>query len=478
MSQPKISIVVAARDIARYIDACLESLRAQSFEDIEVIVVDDGSVDETPERVQEFIRRSDESRFRLMSTSGNGPGGARNIGVAAAAGEFLSFVDGDDVVVPEFLEELHRALQIGSVDLAVCNAYRFRGEVRFPSVLHQKVFDSTPRTTNIRESPHLLYDMTVWNKLYRRDFWERNVGSFPVRGMNEDIIPSLKAHLAAGSVYLIHEPLYGWRRRESGPQSLTQMRASSEALDNRISVVNESLQLLGRVQPELLGAAQEKCLDFDLALHLERALQVDDCYLSRLAEAVRISFPRQWNQEFANLRVDRRLQYRLLAHGLFDDIRSLQAAWRAGRFQGRFVPAPKGDGFRLAMGQEVSAPAEQILLTTLASVQELTIRVRSAHKDRSGIRSNLILVTESPVRLAAGSFYDVVDGDGVVIHARVQVKERTENRSEYSVDGSRFGLTRRMDRIKGLVPRLEEPNLSVGRVGLIGVGMGRRHWMR
>ncbi len=106
MSTPRVSVVVPAFNVARYVDACLGSLQAQDFTAWECIVVDDGSTDDTAERVQAQA----DARIRLLSQENRGVSAARNAGLAAARGELLLFLDADDLLHPHALRRLSAAL--------------------------------------------------------------------------------------------------------------------------------------------------------------------------------------------------------------------------------------------------------------------------------------------------------------------------------------------------------------------------------
>src|SRR5262249_38360540 len=93
---PELSIVVPIYNVAPYLAACLESLAAQTFEDFEVVMVDDGSTDDSGEIAAGFAARDD--RFRLVTKANGGLGAARNTGIDHASGNFLAFVDSDDLI--------------------------------------------------------------------------------------------------------------------------------------------------------------------------------------------------------------------------------------------------------------------------------------------------------------------------------------------------------------------------------------------
>src|SRR6478736_7892917 len=106
---PRVSVVVPIYNVEHYLRDCLESLATQTFEDLQVVMVDDGSTDGSAAIAQEFAER--DPRFTLVSQANGGLSAARNTGIESATGELLAFVDSDDVVAPNAYE-----LLVGTLD--------------------------------------------------------------------------------------------------------------------------------------------------------------------------------------------------------------------------------------------------------------------------------------------------------------------------------------------------------------------------
>ena len=119
---PRISVVVPVYDVEAYLAPCLQSIARQSERDLEVIVVDDGSADASRAIAERFAER--DPRFRVIAQPNGGLGSARNTGVAHARGEFLAFVDGDDVVADDAYRRLLGSLERTGSDLATGNVQR------------------------------------------------------------------------------------------------------------------------------------------------------------------------------------------------------------------------------------------------------------------------------------------------------------------------------------------------------------------
>ncbi|MDX6663914.1 MAG: CDP-glycerol glycerophosphotransferase, partial [Solirubrobacteraceae bacterium] len=119
----RISVVVPVYNVEEYLRECLQSVADQSFKDLEVVMVDDGSTDSSPAIAQEFAGRDE--RFRVVTQANGGLGNARNNGAAIATGEFLNFLDSDDVLPRHAIRMLVRSLDKTGSDFATGNVHRF-----------------------------------------------------------------------------------------------------------------------------------------------------------------------------------------------------------------------------------------------------------------------------------------------------------------------------------------------------------------
>lgn len=207
-----VSIIVPIYDVEPYLEACLESLVAQTWSDIEVVMVDDGSPDSSAEIAEAFAAR--DARFRLIRQENAGLGTARNTGIGHATGEFLAFVDSDDMLPLTAIETMVCSLRESGSDFATGNVLRFSGQGVRQSAMHKVIFADSVRRTHVTRDEILLKDRLVTNKLWRRSFWDEHGLSFPEGVLWEDIAVSLPAHFLAESVDVLSTPVYLWRERE------------------------------------------------------------------------------------------------------------------------------------------------------------------------------------------------------------------------------------------------------------------------
>jgi CDP-glycerol glycerophosphotransferase len=281
----RVSVVVPVHNVAAYLDTCLESLAQQTMEDLEVVIVDDGSTDESPEIAARFAAR--DPRFRLVSQPNAGLGAARNTGVAHASGEFLAFVDSDDAVTPRAYEALLGALDRTGSDFASGNARRLTSFGTVPVPFLAATFERTRLRTHITRFPGLRVDRTAWNKLFRRSFWDEHRFRFPEGVLYEDIPVTLPAHYVARSVDVLQEPVYLWRLREGDDLSITQRRTETKALRDRVSAVDYVSRFLGERRMALSKSLYDRsAVRHDLRLFLAVLPGAGDEYRALFLELV------------------------------------------------------------------------------------------------------------------------------------------------------------------------------------------------
>lgn len=281
--RPRLSVVVPFQDVEIYLEECLESIARQTFGDLEVILVDDGSTDTSTEIARKFCAR--DPRFRLIRQAAHGPGHARNAGIRAVHrdGEFLAFVDGDDVIPEHAYEVLVRTLEKSGSDFVSGNVQMMNSSTKWQSPLHRAPMERARRGTHITKFDALIYDRTVWNKVFRRSFWDRHGIAFPEGVLYEDSWVNMFAHFRADKVDVITDYVYFWRRREGGAApSITQRHTEIGNLRDRVAAVQSVSRFLGRHRSPEFDVHKRKydlaCLKSDLMLHLKVLPDTDQEY--------------------------------------------------------------------------------------------------------------------------------------------------------------------------------------------------------
>lgn len=225
----KVSLVVPVYNTEKYLRRCLESVAAQSLAEIEVLVVDDGSPDNSAAIIREFAAR--DTRFRLLATPNGGVAKARNLGLDAASGEYVTFVDSDDSIRPKLAESLYEAAKKNGADIAVCNLIRFyeNGRQEAPFI------DFHGHTLLFPKENHYAYVKKVFigeeglagsvcNKLFRRE-WLLSTGvRFLARDFifAEDTMFLYQVLPQAQRVCIVDQPLYLYRQHGSSESHIYQ----------------------------------------------------------------------------------------------------------------------------------------------------------------------------------------------------------------------------------------------------------------
>ncbi len=328
MTSPRISVVVPFFNNAGDLADCLDSIAAQSVTDLEVIMVDDGSTDRSAEIAR--AKAAADPRFTLVPAAGHGgPGGARNRGVARARGEFLAFVDGDDMLPGNAYELLLHALDRSGSDFASGAVFRVGPKGLQPSALHTLAIKGRQQGTHITRTPRLLYDVSVWNKLFRRGFWERHRLAFPENVVWEDLRLMTKAHVLARAVDVIPEVVYYWRERAHGGLSITQSRSSIANLRDRMTALADIDGFIAaRSTAALLRAHQRKALKNDLWLYVCDLHRVTAGYRAEFAELAGGYLGHVGRRVLRSLPATHKLAYHLISAGAMPQAAEL-AAWMA-----------------------------------------------------------------------------------------------------------------------------------------------------
>jgi CDP-glycerol glycerophosphotransferase len=311
---PLVSVVIPIYNVEAYLRECLQSVARQTVGDLEVIMVEDGSTDGSGSIAQEFASR--DARFRLIRQANGGLGNARNTGADAATGEFLAFVDSDDVLPREAYELLLDALRKTGSDFATGNVYRLASVGVSQSRFLAKVFVETRLKTHVTRFRPLLADRIVPNKLWRRSFWDAHGYRFPEGVAHEDIPVVLPAQFAARSVDVIAEPVYLYRIREGldvADQSITQRRLDQRVLLDRVAAVEHVRDHLAHEGPRRARRWYEQSVVAeDLMYFLNVLDNADDEYRAVFLDRVNAFLDRAGRHAYDELLAIDRLKWHLV----------------------------------------------------------------------------------------------------------------------------------------------------------------------
>lgn len=234
---PVISIVVPIYNQDRYLAQCVDSLLCQSFSDVEIILVDDGSTDQSGAMCDRYGGR--DSRIRVIHKGNGGLSDARNAGIDAASGEYIGFVDSDDFVAKDLYEKLITSLKKEDADIAVCSCTIVDEEGRFMPRENEKcvLSDCTYTGGQILNGQGAYWlNVVAWNKLYKRTVFAEL--RYPKGKYHEDEFVFHKIYAQAKKVVTISDKLYFYRRTQGSitdPKNVFFTLDRAEAMYGRIN---------------------------------------------------------------------------------------------------------------------------------------------------------------------------------------------------------------------------------------------------
>lgn len=210
-NKQKVSVIVPVYNVENYIEECIESIVSQTYTNLEIILVIDGSTDASEEICRRYEKR--DHRIKLILQENQGLSGARNTGISAASGSLLSFVDSDDFLDGQMIEKMVNSLEESNAQMAVCGMYRYyswTNKVR-KSVSNKKVLSGGEVLESILTED--VIGNYSCNKLVKRTLFDGIL--YPVGKVFEDVFTIYKVVGKCERICVIPDALYYYRQRES-----------------------------------------------------------------------------------------------------------------------------------------------------------------------------------------------------------------------------------------------------------------------
>lgn len=241
---PRFSLIVPMYNVERFIPLCLKSLINQSYENFEIICVDDGSPDHCKDLIKEYGKH--DRRIKLIEQTNKGLGGARNTGVRAARGEYILFVDSDDWLSLNTLSAINDTIIKNPTDLGIISYNEFVDmtmQMIIPPT--DKLFEKSDTETT-EDRKRLLHFLPVaWTKYYKRTFFIDQNLFFTENVCFEDFYIHVKALICAQSIAFCPNALYYYRIREN---SIMQSAYSEKKIDDLMTAFKDTLCWLKKTE--------------------------------------------------------------------------------------------------------------------------------------------------------------------------------------------------------------------------------------
>lgn len=228
-----ISVIVPVYNVADYLEQCLDSILNQTYKEFEVILVDDGSTDTSYSICDEYVKR--DSRFHLFRQENKGLSAARNAGLELCRGGYVTFVDSDDFVSPEYLQRMIENLKQADADIAICEHYRLEnGTFYFQKhdLNDREIISSRDAFKRI----HQVNYAVAWGKLFKSSLF-RYV-RFPVGRVYEDSFTLPKLYMFCEKIVVLPDELYCYRQRST---SIINSQYSFEKIADHLAVYEEMI---------------------------------------------------------------------------------------------------------------------------------------------------------------------------------------------------------------------------------------------
>lgn len=225
MSDIKVSVIVPVYNVEKYLRQCLDSIINQTLKEIEILCINDGSTDSSPEILKEYEEK--DSRIKIINKKNAGLSAARNQGLELAKGEYVSFIDSDDWINETFCEALYTAAKKYDSDIACGGIVRVTGKRQRNKLIYKKeeFTKDTDKKNRLTKTPVFSY---VWNKIYKRESLIKSGVTFPVGRVFEDVTWSIKAIYYLNGVVTTPSALYYYRKT---PTSIMSAKSEKNAKD-------------------------------------------------------------------------------------------------------------------------------------------------------------------------------------------------------------------------------------------------------
>ena len=397
MTEPYLSVIVACYNEQDYVEQCLDSIANTNFplENMEVLMVDDDSTDETSAIIDKYAEKY--KCFRALHKTNGGISSTRNYGMKHARGKYIAFVDGDDIVPSDAYSNLIYKARKNQSDVVAGFVKRFDKDRYENSFLHSFAIHDDYDDTNLDDNHDLLYDTTVWNKIYRRQFLVENNIKFIEGMIYEDIPFTLEVHLKSKKTSIIENVVYEWRWRES-TDSITQTRNALDNFESRLKALKISLDMLHKFgysdQSSLVKDFKFKAIRLDINLFIENLGDNEEEYIYSVQRLV-YKFLRDWNlwdsELFNKLSLKQQTMYYGIKKSNYDLINQFtyrktigifKSSWRGHKYS--FITPELEDDFGLKKFltlDQNNSPIDQIIRNVnVTSITDGQFEMRGAFK--------------------------------------------------------------------------------------------------
>ena len=282
----KISVIVPVYNVEQYLERCIDSIINQTYKNLEIILVNDGSTDNSGQLCDELAKKDD--RIRVIHKKNGGLSDARNVGVDEAKAELIGFIDSDDYIDEDMYELLINNLKAANADLSMCGHYDVYNNVLEAQVVDKKTWELSPQEAIKMVMEAKILSVTAVNKLYKKSLFSEL--KFEIGKIAEDAFIMIKLLDKCNKIVATNEKKYYYVHREN---SITTQKFSLKFL-NVIEAYEQNKEIILEKYPELKEVAQMR-MNWAYFYVLDRLL-LDKDYNDKKLENKLISYLKDYSK--------------------------------------------------------------------------------------------------------------------------------------------------------------------------------------
>ncbi len=278
-----ISVVVPVYNVEKYLQRCLESVLAQTYKDIEIILVDDGSTDNSGQICDQYANK--DNRIIVIHKPNGGLSDARNAGIEILHGKYVTFIDSDDWIEPSFVEYLHSLITNSNADMSVCDFNYIDAENK---LYNSPSKDGREYVWSRKEAVEMLLvgkkmETSAWGKMYASRYFTIDGFRYPVGRLFEDIPVTYGILLKAKVIVYGNKALYNYFYR---PQSISNMKFSPRRL-HAVEHLEQVIPLVLNQFPEFYSRCKIAIFRMNFGIYLSLMEGDNDIYAKKIVNGIK-----------------------------------------------------------------------------------------------------------------------------------------------------------------------------------------------
>ena len=333
MGNPKISVIIPIYNVEEYIEDTLNSLLNQTIiKDMEILMIDDGSFDGSRYIIEKYSL--DYENFYAYHKENEGPGIARNLGIDLAKGEYIHFLDSDDYVLPNTYERAYEIAKNNNSDFLSLFGVRMRRYNITDSYIYNNAFKNiigTIDSAKLEDMPELIWDTFVTNKLYKKEFLEKNNLKFiKEKKYYEDVIFALGAYGLAEKISLTKDIFYYWRKRENSNFSITQQYSDINNFKDRINMINLCYEIAenANFNDDIKNELFFRWINYDLNIYLRIFYEYDEKYYQEIFEEINKILNIIPEEMLESLNSTKRIMYKMIKNNDYIGLKNFSKKYK------------------------------------------------------------------------------------------------------------------------------------------------------